>query len=166
MFLKYNKNKIVFNDNNSQEKRKLIDKKLFEFNQSQSERVVECDLAVGEALRDRLQTAPPTFIEMYAEVEPEKLVGGLIGYIDWGRWLYIDAIWIDANYRKQGIGKRLVISAEQKAKKKGIKRARLYTFDFQALPFYQKLGYTVYGELEDFPEGHTAYYLKKILIDT
>ena len=157
MFLQSDKNKIIFNDNNNQEKRQLIESKLFEFNQTQSERVAKCD---------RLQTEPPTFIEMYAEVEPEKLVGGLVGYIDWGRWLYIDAIWIDANYRKQGIGKRLVISAEQKAIKKGIKRARLYTFDFQALPFYKKLGYTVYGELEDFPEGHTAYYLKKVLISS
>ena len=87
----------------------------------------------------------------------------MVSYIDWGQWLYIDIIWVDADYRKKGIGKHLIKSAEQKAKNKGIKRARLYTFDFQALNFYQKLGYTVYGKLEDFPEGHTAYYLKKIL---
>lgn len=60
----------------------------------------------------------------------------------------------------------MIKSAEQKAMNKGIERARLYTFDFQALNFYNKLGYTVYGELKDFPEGHTAYYLKKVLIGT
>ena len=132
----------------------MIEKKLFEFNQAQSKQVVECD---------RGKTDPPTFIEIYAEVKPQKLVGGLIGYIDWGWWLYIDTIWVDADYRKKGIGHYLVTSAEQKAKNKGIKRAKLCTFDFQALLFYEKLGYTVYGKLEDFPEGHTLYYLKKLL---
>ena len=166
MFIKSNKDKIIFNDANSEERRELITRKLFEFNQARSAKVIECDLAYGEALRDRLTTDKPTFIEVYAEVKPQKLVGGLVSYIDWGRWLYIDTIWVDADYRKRGIGEYLVTSAEQKAINKGIKRARLYTFDFQALSFYKKLGYTVYGELEDFPEGHTAYYLKKILINT
>ena len=155
MSIKLDKNNVIFDDINSKEKRELISQKLFEFNQAQSKQVVECD---------RLKTKSPTFIEVYAEIKPQKLVGGLVGYIDWGRWLYIDMLWLDANYRKQGIGQYLITSAEQKVKNKGIKRARLCTFDFQALPFYHKLGYTIYGKLEDFPEGHTLYYLKKILI--
>ena len=157
MFIKSNPDNIIFNDINNKERRELITKKLFEFNQAQSQQVVKCD---------RLKTEEPTFIEIYAEVKnPQKLVGGLISYIDWGRWLYIDTIWIDADYRKQEIGKHLIKSAEQKAINKDIKRARLCTFDFQALPFYEKLGYIVYGKLEDFPEGHTLYYLKKILLN-
>ena len=32
---------------------------------------------------------------------------------------------------------------------------------FQALPFYQKYGYQVWGQLDDFPPGHTHYYLRK-----
>lgn len=155
MFTEIDKDNIIFNDTNSKERRELITNKLFQFNQAQSKQVVECD---------RLKTAPPTFIEIYAEEKPQKLVGGLISYIDWARWLYIDTIWVDANYRKKGIGQYLVTSAEQKAKNKGIKRARLCTFDFQALSFYDKLGYIVYGKLEDFPESHTLYYLKKILL--
>ncbi|MBE9044975.1 GNAT family N-acetyltransferase [Pleurocapsales cyanobacterium LEGE 10410] len=157
MFAKISQDKIIYKDTNSEERRKFLENQLFEFNQAQSKQIVECD---------RLQTDPPTFIEIYAEIEPEKLIGGLVSYVDWGRWLYIDAIWIDANYRKQGIGQYLIACAEQKAIRKGIKRARLYTFDFQALSFYKKLGYTVYGELEDFPKGHTAYYLKKVLVDS
>ena len=156
MLTKLERNHLIFNDTNSEEKRNLIEKKLFEFNQAQSKQVVVCD---------RLKTDPPTFIEIYAEVKPQKLVGGLVSYIDWGQWLYIDTIWVDADYRKQGIGQYLMISAEKKAKNHGIKRARLCTFDFQALPFYKKLGYTVYGKLKDFPEGHSLYYLKKILFN-
>lgn len=154
MYIKSDKDNIIFNDTNSEERRELITNKLFEFNQAQSQQVVKCD---------SLKTDTPTFIEVYAEIESQKLVGGLVSYIDWGRWLYIDTIWVDTDYRGQGIGKYLIKSAEQKAINKGIKRARLWTFDFQALNFYKKLGYTVYGKLEDYPEGHTIYYLKKIL---
>ncbi len=110
-----------------------------------------------------MKTDSPTLIEVYAEIEPEKLVSGLISYIDWGRWLYIDTIWVNTDYRKKGIGQYLIKFAEQKAKNKGVKRARPFKFDFQALAFYEKLGYTIYGKLEDFPEGHTVYYLKKNL---
>ncbi len=156
MLTNLERDNLILNEANSEQKRNLIEKKLFEFNQAQSKQVVECDL---------LKTDPPTFIEIYAEVKPQKLVGGLISYIDWGQWLYIDTIWVDADYRKKGIGQYLVTSAEQRAKNKGIKRAKLCTFDFQALSFYEKLGYTAYGKLEDFPEGHTLYYLKKILIN-
>lgn len=154
MVEKLTKSNLIFSDTNNEKKRKFIEHKLFEFNQAQSKQVVECD---------RLQPDSPTFIEIYAEVELQKIIGGLISYIDWGRWLYIDIIWVDADYRNQGIGKYLVISAEQKAKNNAVKRVRLCTFDFQALPFYQKLGYTIYGQLEDFPEGHTLYYLRKNL---
>ena len=156
MLTKIDRDNLILKDNNSEERRELITNKLFEFNQAQSKQVVECD---------RLKTDPPTFIEIYAEVKPQKLVGGLISYIDWGQWLYIDIIWVDSDYRKRGIGKYLIKSAEQKAIDRDIKRARLCTFDFQALPFYEKLGYIVYGKLEDFPEGHTLYYLKKILLN-
>ncbi len=36
---------------------------------------------------------------------------------------------------------------------------------FQALPFYQKLGYTVFGQLDDLPIGHQMYFLQKALVE-
>ena len=39
----------------------------------------------------------------------------------------------------------------------------LDTFDFQAKDFYLRHGYEVFGVLEDCPEGHCRYYLKKRL---
>ena len=83
------KDNIIFNDANSQERRELITNKLIEFNKAQSRKVLQCYQS---------KTNPPTFIEIYAEVKPQKLVGGLIGYIDWGWWLDIDTIWVDALY--------------------------------------------------------------------
>ena len=42
-------------------------------------------------------------------------------------------------------------------------QVKLDTTSFQALEFYKKLGYEVYGELNNYPINHTTYYLKKEL---
>jgi len=79
--------------------------------------------------------------------EPQLVVGGLIGYVHWG-WLEIDIVWVDEFYRGKGIGKHLVMP-NTKLKTQEQKRAKLNTFDFQAKNFYEKLGYVLYGRLED-----------------
>jgi ribosomal protein S18 acetylase RimI-like enzyme len=38
----------------------------------------------------------------------------------------------------------------------------LDTFSFQARGFYEKLGYTVFGEIENHPPGHSRFFLRKI----
>lgn len=53
--------------------------------------------------------------------------------------------------------------AEDEARKRGAKHAYLDTFSFQALDFYRKYGYEIFGELQDFPVGHQRYYLVKQL---
>ena len=37
------------------------------------------------------------------------------------------------------------------------------TFSFQARPFYEKLGYRVFGTLENHPSGHQHYLMTKKL---
>jgi hypothetical protein len=54
--------------------------------------------------------------------------------------------------------------AEQHARdQRGCIGARLDTWGFQAKPFYEALGYTVFGVLEDYPPGETEYLLAKRL---
>jgi ribosomal protein S18 acetylase RimI-like enzyme len=43
--------------------------------------------------------------------------------------------------------------------------ARLATSNFQAPGFYERLGYSLYGKLENCPPGETAYYYWKELAD-
>ena len=51
---------------------------------------------------------------------------------------------------------------EEMAKEMGAKLAQVDTYDFQALLFYQKLGYEVFGVLDNCPiEGNKRYYLSK-----
>ena len=80
----------------------------------------------------------------------------------WGM-LYIDTLIVDENYRGLQLGSRLLNQVEIKAKSMGAKLSHLDTFDWQARDFYLKRGYEVFGILEDCPEGHKRYYLKKEL---
>lgn len=52
---------------------------------------------------------------------------------------------------------------ENTAKKKGAKYAEVDTFSFQALPFYQKQGFEIFGTLENYPISDKKYYLNKVL---
>ena len=63
----------------------------------------------------------------------------------------------------QGAIDKLMAEAERYARSKGFRFMRTETVDFQAKPFYEKLGYEVFGQLADFPAGHTTYCLVKRL---
>jgi GNAT superfamily N-acetyltransferase len=89
-----------------------------------------------------------------------QLAGGLLGGTYW-RWLHIDILWLRQDLRQQGYGSRLLQTAEQEAIQRDCRHAHLETHEFQALPFYQKHGYVVFGELADLPPGHVKYFLKK-----
>ena len=91
-----------------------------------------------------------------------KLVGGLRGVTGW-RWLYVITLWIDEAYRKTGLGSRLMDMAEAEAVNRGCENACLSSYSFQAPEFYRRRGYEVFGKLEDYPAGHTMYFLRKRL---
>ena len=52
---------------------------------------------------------------------------------------------------------------ESEAARRGCHSSHLDTFDFQALGFYEKLGYRTFGELDDYPPGHRRYSLARPL---
>ena len=91
-----------------------------------------------------------------------EILGGVIGMTYWN-WLYINLMWIREDLRGHGYGYQLLSSAEEEARKRGSKYAYLDTFSFQAPEFYKKYGYEEFGKLEDFPPGHTRYFLMKSL---
>ena len=90
------------------------------------------------------------------------LVGGLLGETYWG-WLYVRILWLAEHVRGRGYGSRLLAKAEQEAVRRGCRRAHLDTMSFQALPFYERNGYAVFGVLHDLPPGHSRYSLQKEL---
>ena len=91
-----------------------------------------------------------------------EAIGGVIGSTHWD-WLYINLMWLKEDFRTQGYGSRLLEAAEAEARTRGARNAYLDTFSFQAPEFYKKHGYEVFGELPEFPTGHTRYFMKKTL---
>jgi ribosomal protein S18 acetylase RimI-like enzyme len=91
-----------------------------------------------------------------------EIVGGVLGDVIW-QWFHVDLLWVKEELRGQGYGGQLLAQAEAEARQRGAKHAFLDTFTFQAPEFYQRHGYRVFGELPDFPAGHTRYYLTKEL---
>ena len=91
------------------------------------------------------------------------VVGGLRGETYWD-WLFVDTLALRDEARDLGLGSRLLAMAEQEAITRGCHSAYLDTFSFQALPFYLKQGYEVFGTLENYPGEHTRYFLRKALV--
>ena len=101
-------------------------------------------------------------LNIFLRDEHGVLAGGLLGYVFWG-WLYVETLWLAEAARRQDLGSRMLDLAEQEAARRGCRHANLDTMDFQALPFYLKHGYTVWGQLDNFPEGHSRIFLRKDL---
>lgn len=101
-------------------------------------------------------------LTIFARDSNQRLLGGIIGFTDRG-WLRIELLGILELWRRQGIGARLLEAAETEARSRGCHSAWLDTFSFQALPFYQRHGYTVFGQLERYPDAHTRYFVQKAL---
>jgi ribosomal protein S18 acetylase RimI-like enzyme len=89
-----------------------------------------------------------------------RLVGGLSGVMAWG-WLFIDAVWVHPDLRGLGAGRALMAHAESHAAAEGCHSVWLDTF--QARGFYESVGYSVFGTLEDYPGGQTRWFLRKRL---
>lgn len=90
------------------------------------------------------------------------LLAGLSGRT-FGNWFMLDYLWVDDSCRGQGLGKRLVLEAENIARSRGCRFVLLDTLDFQARPFYQQLGYQLVFVQEDYPLCGKRYYLQKLL---
>jgi GNAT superfamily N-acetyltransferase len=103
-------------------------------------------------------------LEIYVLDEKGGIIGGLIGRTNQiPEWLEVSVIWVAEDQRKQGLGSHLMHLAETEAKKRGCHYARLATSDYQAPDFYHKVGYKLYGQLENCPRGETVYYFCKEL---
>jgi GNAT superfamily N-acetyltransferase len=99
---------------------------------------------------------------LHSDPTTAEITGGL-----WGRTafaqLHIEILFVPETLRGSGIGRDLIGRAEEEAVRRGCLGAWLDTFSFQARGFYERLGYTVMGAIENYPPGHCRYLLKKAL---
>lgn len=99
-----------------------------------------------------------------SEGENDETVGGLWGWTSFS-FLHVDVLFVPESLRGTGLGSRLMQMAEREAIRRGCGGVWLDTFSFQAREFYEKLGYEVFGSIENYPPGHSRFFLKKALGD-
>ena len=134
---------IIIEKNPTSEDLRFLMQKLHEYNVSQTG--LEGDL-----------------ISLFLKDCEQQIIGGLHGWTAFN-YLHIDVLWLREDLRRRGYGRRLMQVAEEEALKRGCRYAQLDRFSFQALGFYEKLGYRIFGELGDVAGGHKWYFLKKDL---
>ena len=91
-----------------------------------------------------------------------RVVGGLLGHVKWG-WVYVAKLWLPDELRGRGVGTRVMRAIEEYARQHECLGIYLDTFEYQALPFYEKLGYVQFGVLDGYPPGYRQFHLFKAL---
>lgn len=99
---------------------------------------------------------------VFAKNETNDVVGGIRATCFWNT-LHIELLWLSETCRGKGLGRTLIESAEDFAKKNACEKALVETTSWQAKPFYEKLGYHLIASINDRPKGHTSHYLTKDL---
>jgi GNAT superfamily N-acetyltransferase len=122
--------------------------------------------AIIELLKDYNQQfigrAPYDLFQLAARDAEGRLIGGLLG--EWrSYWLHVDILVVTEPYRRSGLGSALMAEAERTARDKSCRGIFLDTFEFQAPRFYEKLGFSRFGSIQNFSEGHDRHFYEKRL---
>ena len=91
-----------------------------------------------------------------------RFAAGVIADADKGEIGSVDALYVEAPLRRQGLGTYLLKKAEQFAKENGASMVITNAGDWN-VGFFQKNGYLIRGELKDVPRGHNCYELYKMI---
>jgi GNAT superfamily N-acetyltransferase len=127
------------------------------------------EVATVKAISDGLGGYNDGFFQGGGDWIPQYLVGrDAAGAVRSGAkyvleydWLFVNWLWIEEPYRRQGEGRRLMGELEAEAVRNGCKGVYLDTFTFQAPDFYAKLGFQEFGRIAGFPGKFDRIWLMK-----
>jgi GNAT superfamily N-acetyltransferase len=123
--------------------------------------LVERVLSVRPADAPDVDRHPKTFA-IVERNEAGVVEAGVYVYVHTG-WAYVDLIWVDEKRRGQGLGVKLMQDAEAEARRRGCHSVYVWTVDFEAPLFYEKLGYAKFVTFENFIPSHQRFgYRKRI----
>lgn len=89
-----------------------------------------------------------------------KLTGGVAGVMIYQNFL-INTVWVDEAHRGSGLGRQLMMQAENEAKQRDCLVAQLDTLSFQAPIFYQKMGFDIVGTVPGFAKSPGRFFMLK-----
>lgn len=101
-------------------------------------------------------------INLFLKDENDNVRGGILSAVNWN-WLEIYTLILDEDLRHSGYGTKLLLEIEKIALDKKCDFIKVDTLSFQALDFYKKNGYQVYGSIDNVGRDYEHYYLKKDL---
>ena len=124
----------------------------------------------AEDIEERLEAFDESYItykmdgEIRIGIEDDgKLVAGLDACVTNFKVLYVSTVFVDEEYRRKGLGARLMREMEKRAAAMGVNMIRLDTYDWQGKEFYETLGYECVGHYENKEDGFSEYfYLKRL----
>lgn len=132
---------------------------------------VSADVIEDKLLFSLKNTLPQSINEQFvlsARDNNQSLIGGLTASTSYG-WLLIKTLWVDSSYRRRGTGSALLMSALAHAKHLGCHAAWLDTSNPEAMRFYERSGFEVFGCLNNqpgqAPENHQRWFMKLALRD-
>lgn len=94
--------------------------------------------------------------------ETGELLGGISGRSSLGL-LFVELVYVAKPCRSAGLGSELLAAAEAEGRRRGCKAAVLYTISFQAPGFYERHGWTRFGEIPCLPPGTSRIFMSKTL---
>lgn len=124
-----------------------------------------------DAIRDALaaynainvvEASVRTPVALLLKNDQDRTIGGLWG-LNAYRWLYVQLLFVPETLHGEGLGTGLMEMAEEYATTQNLTGIWLDTFSFQAQAFYEKIGYSVFGTLDDCPPGLERHFLCKRL---
>jgi GNAT superfamily N-acetyltransferase len=123
-----------------------------------SERI-DAELGAFNAEMTRHRDLRPLHVAAW---DHDDLLAGLCGST-WGGCGFIELLWVRADYRRRGLGARLLEAGESEIRRRGCDQVALSTYSFQAPGFYIRAGYIECGRRSGFPHSHDQILFTKRL---
>ena len=126
--------------------------------------IIDLNQEQVEDIEERLEDFDESYItykmdgEIQIGIEDDgKLVAGLDACITNFKILYVSTVFVDEEYRRKGLGARLMREMEKRAAAMGVNMIRLDTYDWQGKEFYETLGYECVGHYDNKEDGFVTY---------
>lgn len=115
--------------------------------------------AYNQSKREPSKSEP---LNIYVEDAQGNLIAGMVAET-FGNWLEIEYLYVQEDFRGQGLGSNILNRAEKEARERKCKYSFVNTYQFQAPDFYKKHGYEKVLTLKEYPyTGERYYYTKEL----
>ncbi len=117
---------------------------------------------VNMAATNNEYNKPENWITLVIRDNAGNIIGGIqTSTIYWAQ--YLEVLWVDKKFRRQGYATDLILEAERLARESGCVSSHTYTFKWQGPEFYKAVGYKEIAVFDGYHEGLTEHiFMKKL----